>query len=199
MVVLRELPLAAPSPPMRRGLRSYTLVMEAHRYIPRYTASDYSAWDGDWELWDGVPVSMSPSPGKSHQRFAFELAQQLAEQLRENDACDCEVLQEVDWRVADDTVVRPDVSIECGRPDGEFITTPPALIIEVLSPATADKDRVAKRALYAAHGVTWYLLADPNGRTIECLRLADGGYVPGDEGVMVLHDGCTVELAADGS
>jgi len=32
------------------------------RYVPRYTVEDYQYWKGDWELWDGLAVSMLPCP-----------------------------------------------------------------------------------------------------------------------------------------
>ena len=31
-------------------------------YKPRYTVDDYESWAGDWELWQGTAIAMTPSP-----------------------------------------------------------------------------------------------------------------------------------------
>lgn len=38
-----------------------------------YTYEDYLKWDGQWELIDGVPYSMAPSPSFTHQYIIFYL------------------------------------------------------------------------------------------------------------------------------
>ncbi len=50
-------------------------------YIQRYTLADYAQWPRDWELIQGQPVAMTPSPGVSHQRTSLKIARQLDEQL----------------------------------------------------------------------------------------------------------------------
>lgn len=171
--------------------------MEAHRYIPNYTIADYEMWEGDWELWEGVPVAMTPSPRWSHQDVVKRLMLQLDHQLESDDACPCAVTFDVDWRVSDNTVVRPGIAVLCDHPETDFIEQPPSLIVEVLSPSTAGKDRVEKRRLYADQGVGYYLLADPDARTLEALKLAGGDYQPTDPGSMELHTGCSVSIDAD--
>ena len=32
----------------------------AIRYSPCYTVDDHATWEGDWELWNGVTVCVSP-------------------------------------------------------------------------------------------------------------------------------------------
>ena len=49
----------------------------AHRYLPKYTFEDYQQWKGDWELWQGIPIAMTPSPFGPHQRVAMRLATKL--------------------------------------------------------------------------------------------------------------------------
>jgi len=46
----------------------------APRYIPNYTVNDYMLWEGDWQLIDGVPIAMSPSPFGQHERIVMEHA-----------------------------------------------------------------------------------------------------------------------------
>jgi Uma2 family endonuclease len=150
--------------------------MSSPSYRPHYTVSDYELWQGDWELWQGVPVAMSPSPTPRHQQVAFAWARKLAEALERTVCPDCQVLQETDWQVAQDTVVRPDVIIHCGPLPAVRIETPPRLILEVLSPATARNDHLFKRELYASQGVPYYLLADPDTGELQILHLTGSKY-----------------------
>lgn len=47
----------------------------------------------------------------------------------------------------------------------------PDLVVEILSPATALRDRGIKRERYALFGVPEYWLVDPSARRIEVYRL----------------------------
>ncbi|MBS3780537.1 MAG: Uma2 family endonuclease [Desulfovermiculus sp.] len=57
--------------------------MTLMEHIQRYTLTDYAQWTGDWELIQGQPVAMTPSPGVSHQRISLKIARQLDEQLED--------------------------------------------------------------------------------------------------------------------
>ncbi len=54
----------------------------------------------------------------------------------------------------------------------------PTLVVEVLSPATATKDRTDKKRNYARIGVRIYILIDPDQKTIEVFRLNGNRYGP---------------------
>jgi len=52
----------------------------------------------------------------------------------------------------------------------------PDLLVEVLSPGTARRDRVRKLNAYARHGVRHYWLVDPEAKTLEAFELMEGAY-----------------------
>jgi Uma2 family endonuclease len=174
--------------------------MPVPRYQPHYTLADYRQWEGDWELWNGIPVAMGPSPFGPHQKMLARLSQRFLNALDAAGCNECEVLVECDWVIDDDTVVRPDLSVACGAPVNRHIDHPPRLIVEVLSAATANKDRTAKRDLYAQQGVTYYFLADPDDSALEVTQLtASASYsalAPGNHVTLELHPKCHIPLAA---
>lgn len=59
---------------------------------------------------------------------------------------------------------------------GHEVRGAPELVVEVLSPSTAVRDRTEKRDWYAAAGVREYWLADIAARAIEVLVLEHGEY-----------------------
>lgn len=139
----------------------------ARKFLPHYTASDYCSWQGDWELWQGIPVSMTPSPFGEHQRVAKNLVYELERQIRDQPNCQGLVLYETDWIVSDDTVVRPDVLVLCDETPKQHVLQTPVLTAEILSESTEIRDRKAKRELYDECGVGVYLLVDPASQTLE--------------------------------
>ena len=97
--------------------------MKAYEHIPRYTYSDYAQWEGNWELINGYPHAMSPSPARKHQFVCTELVVNIHTTLKKETNCgDCFVYQELDWIISDDTTVRPDIMIVCGKIEGDFLT-----------------------------------------------------------------------------
>lgn len=52
----------------------------------------------------------------------------------------------------------------------------PYLVLEILSPATANKDRTDKKRNYACIGVQIYILIDPDEKTMEVFRLSGTRY-----------------------
>ena len=132
----------------------------AIKYAPHYHVEDYRLWKGDWELWDGIAIAMTPSPFGPHQAILVALASELRGALRDA-RCHATVLVELDWIIKSDTVVRPDVIVVCGDPPEGHLQSPPALIAEILSPSTRQNDLTYKRELYASQGVGIYLIVDP--------------------------------------
>jgi Uma2 family endonuclease len=77
-------------------------------------------------------------------------------------------------------VLQPDilfVSTERRPIVGAKYTGPaPDLVVEVLSPSTEDRDRIAKAKRYAKFGVREMWLVDPEGKTIEVLVNTEDGF-----------------------
>ncbi|MFZ4625550.1 MAG: Uma2 family endonuclease [Rhodoferax sp.] len=139
-----------------------------------YTVQDYLQWEGDWELIDGQPVAMAPSPAFGHQVTSFAIALQLGEKL--DDCRYCQALFETDVEFAQDTIVRPDVLVICYQPEGDRLTRAPDLIFEVVSPKTARRDEVIKFDLYRQEGVAFYVLVYPDAKKAKVWQLIEGNY-----------------------
>lgn len=146
----------------------------AQQFRPHYTVNDYQGWEGDWELWNGIAVSMSPSPFGNHQMVLVNLVAELRTALRAID-CNATVLCEIDWIISRDTVVRPDALVVCGSVPEGHVETIPTLVAEILSPSTAERDRTHKRDLYDNAGVETYLILDPQKNTVETYLRTDAG------------------------
>jgi len=103
-------------------------------YHETYTINDHANWEGDWELIDGEPYAMAPSPFYDHQFSNGKIFRQLDEQL---DNCpNCHAVIETDVTFSDDTVVRPDTMVICYEPKNK-LDKAPSLIFEVISNSTA--------------------------------------------------------------
>ena len=151
----------------------------ARGYLPSYTIDDYAQWQGDWELWDGVPVAMTPSPFGPHQAASMRLARQIGSQL-DVCGCACEVLHEIDWPISNNTVVRPDLVVVCDGVPERHLEAPPVLIAEILSASTEHKDRTAKYELYESRAVQFYITRGPR-------QTGSGGVFSGFRQVPVDH------------
>lgn len=122
---------------------------------------------------------MVPSPSYSHQTISKALFLAL------NDFVNTHSLGQVlyaplDVVLSDEDVVQPDIlfiSKERTRIiTEENIRGAPDLVVEILSPGTAERDLTLKRKLYAKFGVREYWLVDPEHETIEVLSLSARGY-----------------------
>jgi Uma2 family endonuclease len=168
----------------------------AKKYIPQYTRDDYRQWQGDWQLIEGIAVSMSPSPLGPHERAVARLTRLLGNHF-ESQGSECEPYAGLDWIVSNDTIVRPDVMVVCGeQPDGH-LEEAPVLTAEVLSPSTWQLDTESKRQIYKDNGVLVYLIIDTDLKTIEAIDYDSGDTktLRGDESATIrLSDELSFEL-----
>lgn len=151
-----------------------------------HTYADLRRWGDDtrWELIDGQAHAMT-GPSWQHQSVSMGLAAQL---LAHFSGRGCRVLpapldvrlprsNEPDDAVA--TVLQPDISVVCDpdKLDERGCRGAPDLVVEVLSPSTAARDHLTKRALYELHGVREYWLVHPLDRIVTVYaRDSHGGF-----------------------
>ena len=137
--------------------------------IEYYTYNDYKLWKGDWELIDGIPLAMSPAPLRKHQLLASELIYHFRNQL--DDCLECEVLGEIDYKVSDDTILRPDIVLTCGETNEAYLTKAPEIVVEIISKSTAKRDEKYKFKIYEAEKVKYYVLVYPEDLKAKIYRL----------------------------
>lgn len=120
---------------------------------------------------------MSPSPSPIHQQVSLALTLILEAIAEESGGL--LFYAPMDVRLHDHSVVQPDLiylSEERRHLVKDKIEGAPDLLVEILSPGTARRDRGDKLSLYAESGVREYWLVDPEAGQIEFLVLRDGRY-----------------------
>jgi Uma2 family endonuclease len=138
---------------------------EAVKILPHYTYSDYLHWEGKWEMIEGIPYAMSPAPMPNHQRISERLTTVFTNALR--NCSKYTVYQPIDYLITDDTILQPDLLIVCDEIQKNFLDFSPALVVEILSPSTASKDRHTKFTLYQNQGIKYYVIIDPASNETE--------------------------------
>ena len=175
------------------GMELSTKIFEPERY----TYNDYKLWEGNWELVNGYPYAMSPSPKREHQQFNTAFAAELIIALKEKKlSCNCVVYTDLDWIVNENTVIRPDCMIVCGEFKDDYLTFPPQLILEISSHSTRLRDRNTKFTLYEMYGVKYYLMADCDTKKIEIFELIDNKYKQTNTTQFNLTPTCNINLDA---
>ena len=134
-----------------------------------YTYDDYVNWGGNWELIDGTPLAMAPAPMRKHQSIASVINAQLYNQIRNCD--DCEVLGEIDYKINDDTVLRPDIVLTCGETHEAYLTKAPLIVVEIISKSTAKRDERYKFSIYEEEKVKYYILVYPDDLKAKVYKL----------------------------
>ena len=180
------------------------IMSTVRKYQPHYIVSDYQQWEGEWELWFGTAVSMSPSPFGPHERAISKFVAQIDASITRY-GCACAVYAGLDWIVQENTVVRPDVMLVCGIQPSRYLESPPSLTIEVLSESTATKDLHAKRELYEEQKVEHYLIVDTAQFSIRWLALQSNGKFSDQSDSIAkdgkfsieLRNGCVVHIDRD--
>ena len=153
----------------------------------KLTYADYLKTSDDerYELLNGELV-MPPAPLTGHQMISMALASRLYLYVDEK-GLGTVVAAPTDVVLSDTDVVQPDVLFVSSQRSHiltrENIQGAPDLVVEILSPATAERDRTVKLDLYAQHGVIEYWIVDPDAKTVSVLLRGEGGF-----GVVGIYD-----------
>lgn len=150
----------------------------------KFTYADYRSIPESetrrYELLEGALV-MVPSPGERHQSISGNLEFILQGFVRVS-GLGRVYHAPFDVVLSNEEVVQPDILFV--SKERSHIITPeniqgaPDLVIEIISPATAERDRSYKRTIYARHGIREYWLVDPENEAVEVLGLGEKGFNP---------------------
>ncbi|HRH47563.1 MAG TPA: Uma2 family endonuclease [Panacibacter sp.] len=146
----------------------------AVQILPHYYYEDWLGWEGQWELIYGIPYAMSPAPVPKHQIIANAIGVEFGVALKK--CKHCKAMQPIDYKVADDIIVQPDLLIVCKKIEKKYLDFPPVLLAEILSPSTQLKDRHTKFQIYQSQGVKYYLIVSPDTEEIEVYELENNEY-----------------------
>ena len=172
----------------------------AIKILPHYTYEDYSKWEGRWELLEGIPYSMCPAPAPRHQWVSSNIKAELRAAIKKSGCKNCKVYDFIDIKVAEDTILQPDALVVSQEINKPFLDFPASLIVEVLSPSTAMKDRNNKLYIYQAQKIPYYLIVDADKNEVEIYHLDENGkyqlqkYSPAEIYTFTFDAGCTAEV-----
>ena len=157
--------------------------MTSVRPLARVTYFEYSSLPETgprYQLIEGKLV-MTPAPSYRHQTVQIRLTVALYNFV-EPRGLGIVRSSPLDVILSEDSSPQPDiVYVSAARrsiivPEG--LRGAPDLCVEVLSERTRSMDRLAKRVLYAQHGVTEYWIVDPDANTVDLYRLQDNPNEP---------------------
>lgn len=149
--------------------------MEAKHTRRRWTYSEFARLPGDGgvrnEIIDGR-LAVTPAPAVRHQRIVTRLVAALYPMA---DSGRGEVLAgPVDVLLAEGDYLEPDVVFvrkeRAGILSERGVEGPPDLVVEVVSPSTAARDRGVKLQRYRHYGVAEYWIVDADAACIERWR-----------------------------
>lgn len=147
---------------------------EFKRWLDERPASDIN----HYELLRGRIV-MSPPAGWPHGSVEMNVAAPLGTFVRTHGLG--QVLgSSAGYDLPSGDTVEPDISfistarLAAGPPPqfGKFLRIVPNLVVEILSPSTAQKDRTEKKAIYEENGVEEYWIVDSKRKEVTVYTLA---------------------------
>ena len=168
------------------------------------TEDDYYALPDDVraELIDGRLFYME-SPGLTHQKLLGRLYKVISNYIDSKNG-NCQVIMDFDMKLdtAEDTIVRPDISVIC---DPDKLTErrcegAPDWIIEIVSPGNPKHDYLTKLELYQRTGVREYWIVDPRKKAVTVYRLDENDfdmtcYSFQDKVQVGIYDDLTIDFA----
>jgi len=147
--------------------------------LPQITWDDVQQLPDDGNRYEAIEgaLYMTPAPSVRHQTISFRLQREIARLL---------VDPGHGWVWYAPIGVRFPGTGEGVQPDLVFVSKgrrgivapdeikgPPDLVVEILSPGTAARDRDLKRRLYERQGVTEYWIVDPDVEAVDVWRFGE--------------------------
>jgi Uma2 family endonuclease len=133
-----------------------------------------------YEAVGGRAVMMS-APSGYHQVAVWRLGRRIDDALPQDTLIVMAPYEWVLWQVPNLTLRQPDLMVVTKEQLAQHpLETPPAMVVEVLSPTTRAVDLRDKRAEYARAGARHYWIVDLDKPSVEALALdpASGEYRP---------------------
>jgi len=147
----------------------------------KLTYEDYVELPDDgrrYEILDGE-LEVSPAPAPLHQRVSQNLSVILDGYVRPRKLGRI-YHPPIDVILASTTVVQPDLIFVSTAQEAivtkRAVEGPPELVVEILSPWSVRRDRVAKAAIYARFGIGHYWLLEPEARIFEVYEVERAEY-----------------------
>ncbi|HXC51683.1 MAG TPA: Uma2 family endonuclease [Candidatus Limnocylindrales bacterium] len=162
----------------------------AFRSDGKFTQAEFCEWLAERPSHDhnryeliGRHIVMTPPAGYPHSPIAATIVSAIhvhVERLGSGLVND----SSAGFELPTGETVEPDASylsertlVSAPEPEiGKFYRIVPDLIVEILSPATAKRDRTEKKQIYEKNGVGEYWIVDPNRRQVIVYRLAGNDY-----------------------
>ena len=153
----------------------------ATKIEPLMTVTDLEAMPEDGNRYEVIEgeLFVSCAPGLTHQQISMNITFLIRSYLESHPiglvfATPGLILTELSGVIPDVVFFRHERSEEIVS--GERLTGAPDLVVEILSPGAENirRDRIAKRQLYARHGVAEYWMVDPEKRALEVYPLQSG-------------------------
>ena len=152
---------------------------------------------------EGIPWAMSPTPLLKHQWKSVNVKYELKAAIKKSKCKNCKVYDFIDIKIAEDTIVQPDAVVVCKEINKPFLDFPATIVVEILSPFTAMKDRNNKFYIYQTQKIPYYLIIDVDKKEVEIYHLKEDGkyqletFAPANTYIFKLDDNCSVKLLLD--
>ena len=172
----------------------------------KFSIKDYMSMPNGklYQLLDGELI-VAPSPTSKHQSISGKLYLTMSQFVTQNQLGQVWYAP-LDVILSDHDVVQPDIFF-ISNARGNILTeanvqVAPDLVVEILSPATAQHEREYKRTLYSHHGVREYWLVEPEEDRVEVWTESGTGLVQtaafqrGDTLASPLLEGLNIPLEA---
>jgi Uma2 family endonuclease len=152
------------------------------------------------ELIEGE-IIVTPSPSLMHQIIVHRLDVLLDRAIVES-GLGLVISAPFDVYLDEQNVPQPDLMVvlwDRERVLGSArLESAPSLVIEIISPSSATKDRVTKRNLYARYGVPEYWLVDPDAKSVTIFSDPQNGRYQAEQTVSDVAISATIPaLSAD--